>query len=65
MDERVSEPHRQYPVDTPRRRAAARALSYTRSYEEVRRLVLLLAEQPGGGDVAEELKRMVVRADYS
>ncbi|MBV9382740.1 MAG: hypothetical protein JOY82_08295 [Streptosporangiaceae bacterium] len=63
MDEAVSESRRQYPIDAPRRPAAARAQSYARSYDEVRRLVLMLAEQSGGGEVTEELKRIVVRAD--
>jgi hypothetical protein len=61
VDKAVNEQPRQYPADAPWRRAAA----HGRSYAEVRRLVLLLAEQPVGGDVAEELKRMVARADYS
>jgi hypothetical protein len=38
-------------------------VAHERSYEEVRGLVLLLAEQPMGRDMAERLKRIVVHAD--
>jgi hypothetical protein len=60
VDEAVRYPRRQYPNTAPQRRAVA----HERSYEEVRGLVLLLAEQQAR-DVAEKLKRIVVRADPS
>jgi hypothetical protein len=60
VDEAVRYPRRQYPNTAPQRRTVA----HERPYEEVRSLVLLLAEQHVGR-VAEKLKRIVVRADLS
>jgi hypothetical protein len=59
VDEAIRGPRRQYGTTAPRRRTVA----HDRSYEEVRGLVLLLAEQPIGRDAAEKLKRIVIRAD--
>jgi hypothetical protein len=39
-------------------------VAHERSYEEVRELVLLLAEQPIGNGLAERLKKIVIHADH-
>jgi hypothetical protein len=41
-----------------------RTVVHERNYEEVRELVLLLAEQPIGRDVVAELHGIVARADH-
>ncbi len=59
MDDAVSEPHHSYPVAAGRRTSA-----HERSYEEVRELVLLLAEQSISLDLAAGLQKIVTHADH-
>jgi len=60
VHEGIGEPHHQSPSSL----AGWSAVVHERSYEEVRELVLLLAAQPIGRDVAEDLQTMVVHADH-
>jgi hypothetical protein len=59
MDQAVSEPRHSYPI-APGRRIVA----HERSYQEVRELVLLLAEQSNGRDAAARLRKIVIHADH-
>ena len=59
MDEAISASRRQCPIVPGLRRTVI----HERNYEEVRELVLLLAEQPIGRDVVPELRGIVALAD--
>ena len=60
MDEAISASRRQCPIVPGLRRTVI----HERNYEEVRELVLLLAEQPIGRDVVAELHGIVARVDH-
>jgi hypothetical protein len=60
VDEAISASRRSCPIVPGLRRTVI----HERNYEEVRDLVLLLAEQPIGGDVVAELRGIVARADH-
>jgi hypothetical protein len=61
VDRVASEPGRRYRIAGDQRQSGDRrqTVVHERSYEEVRDLVLLLAEQPIGRDASEKLKRIV------
>lgn len=61
MDRAARELGRRYRTGGDQRRTMAprQTVVHERSYEEVRDLVLLLADQPIGHDASEKLKRIV------
>lgn len=60
VDEIAGQPRRQFPADARQQRTVV----HERSYEEIRELVLRLADQPVGGWVAERLKGMAARPNH-
>ena len=60
VDEAISASRRPCPIVPGLRQTVV----HERNYEEVRELVLLLAEQPIGRDVVPELRGIVALADH-